>query len=48
MQHTGLDYVDESEQLLMFVKPANHEQKKQIYKNDIGRRENMAYNAESD
>lgn len=42
-------YVDESEQLSLFVKPANHEQKKKRkYKNDIGRRENMAYDAEKD
>lgn len=42
-------YVDESEQLSLFVKPADHEQKKKRkYKNDIGRRENMAYDAEKD
>lgn len=42
-------YVDESEQLSLFVKPADHEQKKKWkYKNDIGRRENMAYDAEKD
>ena len=40
-------YVDGSEQLSLFVKPSNHEQKKKRkYKNDIGRRENMAYDAE--
>src|SRR5699024_12054885 len=37
-------FVDGSEQLSLFVKPANHEQKKKRkYKTDIGRRENMAY-----
>ncbi len=42
-------YVDGSEQLSLFVKPANHEQKKKKkYKTDIGRRENMAYDAEKD
>ena len=42
-------YVDGSEQLSLFVKPSNHEQKKKRkYKNDIGRRENMAYDAEKD
>lgn len=42
-------YVDGSEQLSLFVKPSNHEQKKkQSYKNDIGRRETMAYDAEKD
>ena len=42
-------YVDGSEQLSLFVKPSNHEQKKKKkYKNDIGRRENMPYNAEKD
>ena len=42
-------YVDGSEQLSLFVKPANHEQKKKRkYKTDIGRRENMAYDAEKD
>ena len=41
--------VDGSEQLSLFVKPSNHEQKKKRkYKNDIGRRENMAYDAEKD
>lgn len=42
-------YVDGSEQLSLFVKPANHEQKKKRkYRSDIGRRENMPYNAEKD
>lgn len=42
-------YVDGSEQLSLFVKPSNHEQKKKRkYKNDIGRRENMAYDAGKD
>lgn len=42
-------YVDGSEQLSLFVKPSNHEQKKtRKYQTDIGRRENMAYDAEKD
>ena len=42
-------YVDGSEQLSLFVKPSDHEQKKKRkYRNDIGRRENMAYDAEKD
>ena len=42
-------YVDGSEQLSLFVKPSNHEQKKKRkYQSDIGRRENMAYDAEKD
>lgn len=42
-------YADEREQLSLFVKPADHEQKKKRkYKNDIGRRENMSYDAEKD
>lgn len=42
-------YVDGSEQLSLFVKPADHEQKKKRkYKTDIGRRENMVYDAEKD
>lgn len=42
-------YVDDSEQLSLFVKPADHEQKKKRkYKRDIVRRENMAYDAEKD
>lgn len=42
-------YVDGSEQLSLFVKPSNHEQKKKRkYKNDIGRRENMPYDPEKD
>jgi hypothetical protein len=40
-------YVEGNEQLSLFVKPSNHEQKKKRkYKNDIGRRENMAYDTE--
>lgn len=43
------NYVDGSEQLSLFVKPSDHEQKKKRkYKNDISRRENMAYDAEKD
>lgn len=42
-------YVEEHEQLSLFVKPANHEQKKKRkYQTDIGRRENMSYDAEKD
>ena len=42
-------YVDGSEQLSLFVKPSNHEQKKKRkYQTDIGRRENMSYDAEKD
>ena len=42
-------YVDGSEQLSLFVKPANHEQKKKRkYRSDIGRRENMSYDSEKD
>ena len=42
-------YVDGSEQLPLFVKPSNHEQKKQRkYQTDIGRRENMQYDSEKD
>lgn len=42
-------YIDGSEQLSLFVKPSDHEQKKKRkYKTDIGRRENMAYDAETD
>ena len=42
-------YVDGSEQISLFVKPSNHEQKKKRkYKTDIGRRENMLYDAEKD
>ena len=42
-------YVDGSEQLSLFVKPSNHEQKKtRKYQTDIGRRENMPYDAEKD
>ena len=43
------NYVDGSEQLSLFVKPSDHEQKKKRkYKNDIGRRGNIAYDAEKD
>ena len=43
------NFVDGSEQLSLFVKPSNYEQKKKRkYKNDIGRRENMTYDAEKD
>lgn len=42
-------YAEEYEQLSLFVKPANHEQKKKRkYRTDIGRRENMAYDKEKD
>ena len=42
-------YVEGHEQLSLFVKPSNHEQKKkQKYQNDPGRRENMAYDADKD
>ena len=42
-------YVDGSEQLSLFVKPSNHEQKKKRkYQTDIGRRENMLYDAATD
>ena len=42
-------YVDGSEQISLFVKPANHEQKKKRkYKTDISRRENMAYDQDKD
>ena len=42
-------YVDGSEQLSLFVKPSDHEQKKKRkYRTDIGRRENMPYDAEKD
>ena len=42
-------FVDGSEQLSLFVKPSNHEQKKKRkYQTDIGRRENMPYDAEKD
>ena len=42
-------YVDDSEQLSLFVKPSNHEQKKQRkYQTEISRRENMPYDAEKD
>lgn len=43
------NFVDGSEQLSLFVKPFDHEQKKKRkYKNDIGRRENMVYDAKED
>ena len=39
----------ESQNYAAFIKPSNYEQsKKRKYKKDIGRRENMAYNAEED
>ena len=42
-------YVDGSEQISLFVKPANHEQKKKRkYKTDISRRENMSYDKDKD
>ena len=42
-------YVDGSEQLSLFVKPSNHEQKKKRkYQTDIGRRENMPYDTQKD
>ncbi len=42
-------YVDGSEQLSLFVKPSNHEQKKKKkYRTDISRRENMPYDVEKD
>jgi len=41
-------YLEENRQLA-FIKPSNYEQSKtRKYKNDIGRRENMPYDAESD
>jgi transposase len=41
-------YLEEHEQLA-FIKPSNYEQSKtKKYKSDIGRRENMPYNAETD
>lgn len=42
-------YADGCEQLSLFVKPSNHGQKKKRkYQTDIGRRENMPYDAEKD
>lgn len=42
-------YFEEYEQLSLFVKPSNYEQKKKRkYQTDIGRRENMPYDAETD
>jgi len=42
-------YCESHEQLSLFVKPSNHEQRKtRKYKTDIGRRENMAYDEQSD
>ena len=42
-------YMEEHEQLSLFVKPSNHEVKKtRKYQNDIGRRENMAYDEARD
>jgi transposase len=41
-------HLEENEQLA-FIKPSNYEQSKsRKYKNDIGRRENMSYDAETD
>ena len=43
------NFVDGSEQLSLFVKPSNHEQKKKrSHKTDIVSRENMAYDGEKD
>jgi transposase len=42
-------YFEEHQQLSLFVKPSNYEQKKKAkYRTDIGRRENMAYDEASD
>ena len=42
-------YAEEHKDISLFVKPANHEQKKKRkYRTDISRRENMAYDAETD
>lgn len=42
-------YFDRETKLSLFVKPANHEQKKtKKYRTDIGRRENMPYDSKSD
>ncbi len=42
-------YFEAHPQLDLYVKPANHEQKKKKkYRTDISRRENMAYDAETD
>ena len=40
---------EELKDIALFVKPSNHEQRKaKKYRTDISRRENMAYNAETD
>ena len=42
-------YFEELKDIALFVKPSNHEQRKtKKYRTDISRRENMAYNAETD
>lgn len=42
-------FFEEHKELDLYVKPANHEQKKKRkYKNDISRRENMIYRADQD
>ena len=42
-------YFEELEDITLFVKPSNYEQRKtKKYRTDISRRENMAYNAETD
>ena len=42
-------YCEAHPQLLLFVKPSNHEQRKtRKYKADIGRRENMEYDSQED
>lgn len=42
-------YVQDHENISLFVKPANHEQKKhKKYRTDISRRENMIYDEQSD
>ena len=42
-------YFEELKDIALFVKPSNHEQRKRKkYRTDISRRENMAYNAETD
>ena len=42
-------YFEERPNMALYVKPSNHEQKKKRkYRTDIGRRENMAYDADAD
>ena len=42
-------YFEELKDIALFVKPSNHEQRKtKKYRTDISRRENMAYNTETD